>query len=377
MFKKIIRKMMQKLPVRNYIIFESVPDLSDNTRAVFDEMVARGINEKYKCIWWVSDKKKEYPKYKNVKYLDGKGVLSGVLLSYYRIRARCLICCNRFLTTSHKAGRGQVSFYLTHGTPIKNVGTYLIPPSVDYVLTASVNTNSLIASTCGTEISKCTALGFPRNDAFTEPDVNLHEIFGAGFKKVVVWYPTFRQHKNGLLTNSKIALPLLHNLELAVRLNEIAREKELLLVIKPHFAQDISYINEYKLGNIRFIDDAFFEEYGISSYRFIKSCDALVTDYSSIYFDYLLADKPVAVVWEDIEDYRENPGFALDVEYYLKAAKKIYTLEDFADFISDISANVDRLKMERSEINRWANISNDGRNSARVTDYIIEKAGLV
>ena len=38
------------IPCR-YIVFESLPDFSDNTRAVFDEMVRRGINKKYKFIW--------------------------------------------------------------------------------------------------------------------------------------------------------------------------------------------------------------------------------------------------------------------------------------------------------------------------------------
>lgn len=377
MLKRIIKRLIWKIPVANYIMFESVPDLSDNTKAVFDEMVARGLNDKYRCIWWVSDRKKEYPRYKNVKYVDGNGLISSVLFYYYRVRAKCLICCNRFLVSSYTKGKKQSSFYLMHGTPIKNVGTYLIPSDINYVLTASEGTKSLIASAFDTEISKCTALGFPRNDAFTEPDIDLHEVFGSNFKKVIVWYPTFRQHKSGLLTNSRYALPLLHTPELAVRLNEMAREKEVLLVVKPHFAQDISYVNEYELSHIKFIDDDFFERQGISSYRFVKSCDALITDYSSIYFDYLLAGKPMAVIWEDIEDYKNKPGFALDVEYYMKAAEKIYTMEDFENFISEVSANEDRLKSERDEIDKWANYSRDGRNAARVTDFIMEKANLI
>ena len=67
--KKIVYKMIYSLPVKNYILFESVPDLSDNTRAVFDEMVKREINRHYKFIWLVTNDSISYPKIENVKYI--------------------------------------------------------------------------------------------------------------------------------------------------------------------------------------------------------------------------------------------------------------------------------------------------------------------
>ena len=60
------------IPKKNWIVFESVPDLSDNTKAVFDEMIKRKLNDKYTFVWWVSDKNKEFPKYKNTIYIDTK-----------------------------------------------------------------------------------------------------------------------------------------------------------------------------------------------------------------------------------------------------------------------------------------------------------------
>ena len=119
-----------------------------------------------------------------------------------------------------------------------------------------------------------------------------------------------------------------------------------------------------------------FELNKITSYEFIGSCDALITDYSSVYFDYLLSNKPVAAVWEDIEEYRKNPGFAIDVDYYMKAAHKIYDLSDFKDFICQIETNEDRYKDERLEISKLVNYSNDGNNVKRVVDFIVEKAKL-
>ena len=110
--------------------------------------------------------------------------------------------------------------------------------------------------------------------------------------------------------------------------------------------------------------------------RIVISRDALITDYSSIYYDFLLCDKPVAAIWEDIEEYRINPGFAVDVDYYMKGAEKIYNLDDFETFVTHVAEDLDVLRSERAEINTLVNHSTDGKNAQRVVDFIVEKAGL-
>ena len=100
-------------------------------------------------------------------------------------------------------------------------------------------------------------------------------------------------------------------------------------MLKPHFAQDVSKIKSCNLSNIKFIDDQFFIENNITSYEFIANCDALISDYSSVYYDYLLCDKPIGLVWEDFHEYKNTVDFAVDMEYYMKAGEKIYNIEDF------------------------------------------------
>ena len=114
----------------------------------------------------------------------------------------------------------------------------------------------------------------------------------------------------------------------------------------------------------------------INSYQFVGNCDALITDYSSIYFDYLLCDKPIGAVWEDIEEYRIKPGFCTDIDYYMQGANKIYNLEDLSKFIQDLSKNIDNLKEERNKICKEVNYSKDGNNTKRVVDFIIDKGEL-
>jgi len=371
--KKILKRLIDKLPGGNYIVFESKPALSDNSKAVYDEMLRRGLHKKYRMYWWVEDKKADLPKLPNTGYLDLKTRWNSLWFRWITNRAKCQICCNSFLLASNPS---QTAFYLTHGTALKKLNDYYLPEGITYTLIASDHVKDVMARELRADPDTVVALGYPRNDILHKASRDLHSVFPGDFRKVVVWYPTYRQHKNGLKTDSKDGLPVLHDTASGLRLNAIAKELGILIVVKPHFAQDLSYIKQYDLSNILFIDDRFFAENGLTSYEFVGSCDALITDYSSIFFDYLLCGKPVAVIWEDMEEYRQNPGFAMDPEVYMAGSHKIYTLADYEDFLRSLAAGEDPYGEERSRLCGLLNYAADGENARRVVDFIMEKANL-
>lgn len=372
---RIYRKLFSILPTGKYIIFESVPDLGDSTKQVFDEMVRRGLNKKYKFVWWVQDKKNaKLPRVKNVRYADNSSAWNKRIFQYYRVRAKCFIFCNKLLNKDVKRTK---SFYITHGTAIKSIKSYYHSPvDLDYCFISSPHFIDMMADQNSVAIDKIVALGYPRNDDFSRQPCDLHSVLNKNYDKVLVWYPTYRQHKNSKVQLSGDSLPIIHDSEKAKKLNNVLKEKKILIVIKPHFAQEISYVKDLHLSNVIFIDDEFFAAHGISSYQFVGSCDALLTDYSSIYFDYLLCDKPIGLVWEDIDSYRENPGFAIDLDYYMKAGTKIHNEDDLVRFIEALATGNDQLKAERAEISLLANYASDGKNTERVVNFIIDNAGL-
>lgn len=368
--KKIIKNIVWRVFPHNYIVFESVPDVGDNSKAVFDEMIRRGINKKYKLVWLLSEKKKNYPNIHNVIYAEKGDEKS----KWYITRAKCFICCNAFVYTDNPE---QKSFFLTHGMYVKcPTAYYTLPKQISYCLSSSKQMEMVQAKALKVDMEKMISLGFPRNDVFSKPGVNLKKIWNEKIEKIIVWYPTFRQHNSGMKTGSNYSVPIIWKEEAAIQLNECARKNRVLIVLKPHFAQDLSVIKQLKLSNIKIINDMFFIENNITSYQFLNSCDALITDYSSVYFDYTLCNKPIGLIWEDYEEYKKNPGFALDMEYYMKGGVKIYTLDDFKKFVKDVACDNDVLKKEREEIRDISNYSTDGKSSERVTNFIIEKANL-
>lgn len=374
--KSLVKKALDKF-VRECIVFESVPDFSDNTRAIFDEMARRGYDRKYRLIWYIDD-------YTAAYYRDGKPVyfkpgerstIRKKLTNYqYYYRRKCTVICNRFIK---KEGR-EVFFFLNHGSPIKCASEYYSPPEyVDWLLVQSKDFIPIISHNDHVPAEKLIPTGFARNDALFLTKVNLCRLFGVDdSNKVIAWYPTFRQHKYGLKTGSSHALPVIHDYEAANRLNETARANNVLIIVKPHFAQDLSLIRKTEFSNLRFIDNSFFDQNGISSYHFIGSTDALLTDYSSIYYDYTLCDKPIGVIWEDIDEYRQNPGFGVDLDYWLKGAEKLYNVDDLEQFVIRVARGDDLLKSERREISKVANASLKPDNASRAVDVIAEKAKL-
>ena len=361
---------------RNVIVLESTPDFSDNTFAVYQELLRQGYGECYTLVWSCGKKRKlkDAPACVRYIYPMDRSLWQRLRNFAYLSAAKCLICCNRYLVPKHA---GQTAFYLTHGSPLKSVCGYNpMPEQIHYCLSASKGMEDVTARELMVEPSKMFSLGYPRNDVLTQPPIPIREILDTQCKKVIVWYPTFRQHQNGAKISAGNALPIIHDADAAQALNDWAKQMDVLLVMKPHFAQDLRYIKDLGLSNIRFIDDAFFREHGITSYAFVAGCDALLTDYSSIYFDYLLCDKPVGLIWEDIDEYRQNPGFALDIDAFGQGAVKIYTLSEFKQFIRDVAEGIDSCCDRRQVLCDLVNHSRDGKNAQRVVQFIAQKARL-
>ena len=219
---------------------------------------------------------------------------------------------------------------------------------------------------------KLVTLGFPRNDDLFTQKCDLKDIFGAEFDRFVVWYPTYRQHKNDLVTTTDISIPVIHDPAAAEAVNAAARETGTLVIVKPHPAQDLAHIRALELSNLRFIDDGLFAAHGITSYEFLACTDALITDYSSVLFDYLLTGKPVGLTFEDIDAYARQPGFAIDPQPLRESAAMLDTPDDFRTFFAQLAAGDDPLRAKRLQLTKLTNQYTDGHSAERVAAFLAE-----
>lgn len=370
LLKKAWNFLKFRLHLRNIILFESSPSYADNTRAVFNELLKRGINEKYKLVW-VTYNGEVLPPEIAVKNVYTVKRYYGAY-NYFIYLAKCIITCNGFLAKPRKE---QEYFYLSHGCALKDVkGDYSPPDDIGKIDCFTLSKFFIEREAQNLRINSeyYKALGFPRNDMLFKK-IDISALFpDKTFFKAVYWMPTYRQHRIGLI-HSNISFPVIHSEETARKINECAAKNGVLIIVKPHPAQDVSKIEEYNLSNLVFINDDFLKLRGVDNYSLLGSCDALLTDYSSVYYDFLLCDKPIGLCWEDFEEYKRLEGFAIDTDTVMAGGEKIYTPSELCSFIEKTARGEDELSKERQRVASFVHDFKDGNSTKRVVDYIIGK----
>ena len=307
--KKIVGMFMIVIPLRNVIVLESNPDMADNTYALFKRMIEREYNKKYKFIWLVKDVNacKNKCKIDNVYFEEIKPQTTRGM-----IKRIWILFTSRFIISSHsyidKKRNGQVVVALGHGTPIKSVSQYfMMGDDCDFTLCPS---ESLISSFCKELRLKekhMFVCGYPRNDMLRKSSGKLAGLLDAKYDKVIVWLPTFRQHSDKNRVDSEfnfpIGIPIIYGIKELEEINNFLKERNVLMMLKLHPAQDTSIIKAATLSNFILLSDKMISDAGAQLYEVLADTDALITDYSSVYCDYLLLNKPIAITLDDFKEY--------------------------------------------------------------------------
>ena len=113
-----------------------------------------------------------------------------------------------------------------------------------------------------------------------------------------------------------------------------------------------------------------FEAEGGDLYRLFLSSAALLTDYSSAFFDYLLLDRPIGFTVDDFSAYQSDRGFVTDNPESLMAGAKLQDFPELLAFLKDICAGIDRYKAKRREINQLVNSHQTGGAAEKILDAV-------
>lgn len=256
--------------------------------------------------------------------------------------------------------RERFLYHIGHGVPLKKIvldeeKTILIK-KINRYLRSRLFTHVLSYSECFTKVMKRSfknnkityvPLGQPRNDALqchTKRE-QLDQI-----KKV---YPDLPRHKQAILyaptwrSYDTVKFFPFENLT-ADELNERLIENDTVLFLRkhPYFPSllDQSFLEQ---SNIYLFDSDLFPE--IMDY--LSYFDKLITDYSSIYLDFLCLDRPMAFIPYDIEQYTKYTGFTIPYEEFTPG-KHISNKEEFYNFITNKD---DEYSIARAEITKLVN----------------------
>jgi len=370
---------INKFSICDIIVFESNPDYSCNTYPVFLELRKR--LPKYRMVWKVHKGTPCIQEANDVIYIDSYTLLNKIKKTYYCYLAKAFVSCNSYWG---KYRKGQINLFLSHGCKTKNTRDIYNPGSaVDYINMQSHFFDKVTCYGYRAVQSQLVYLGYPRCDWFFVKNQISRQLMEIGVNgDYLIWLPTFRKSKNISWTvNSKkyesLGIPLIYSPEKLNECNDFLKERGLHIIYKPHPVQDVARLTKVTLSHIHIIKDETLATIGLQLYQVIAESKGLITDYSSVYFDYLLLDRPIATTIDDLEQWKSKDGFAFDIESMYKAStEQIASLEELYYFIQEvIIEGKDSKRIARQEIRNKTILFQDGHSAQRVADFILEKIG--
>lgn len=371
-FESVLRLINSCVPKHeNRIMFESNSDYTDNSRAVY-EYIKSNLNDK--TMIWIVNNPTEYLNLdnKNVKFIkryNSRNALDFIAL----IKHMYYVSTSKYLFFSHSTYFAKCNKNLTinlwHGTMLKNIKGYVpTGKDFDYVICPNEKLTQLYMDSFECENRQILISGNPRNDyLFKSKDINIYN-FGLN----ILWMPTFRKHCRGNEDgdNRKLGVPIINSVEDLTELNEVLQVNNVGLIIKLHPAQDLKSINLYQFSNIKMLTNKDLSEKDIQLYELIGNSDALITDYSSVYMDYLLINKQIGFAIDDLESYRKNRGFTVENPLEFMPGEKLTNIEELKIFIEKIKLKRDTYEIERLKLNKYFNKYIDNKNSERIINLV-------
>lgn len=210
--------------------------------------------------------------------------------------------------------------------------------------------------------------GYPRNDIFYYPSGEKERIVGKvrsqlnipADKKIILYAPTFKDGKKYGNRNTKIAF----NLDIQALKERL--EGDWVLVVRAHLLSGGKF-DPAPYGE--FVRTALVDEYDDPQELCLAS-DVLITDYSSICFDFANTGKPMVFYCPDMEEYAtQKRGFYFDPKakfpgpFVVNADEVLSSIDDLQDYEAEYRGKYDAFI---EEFCVWE----DGKASSRVADIL-------
>lgn len=351
------------------LIYDPKSDKFDNTGALFDYLIENGYNNKYEIVNICKNYKVlGKDPIKNVVWGNKwKGIYTYLFAKYVYYRASPIGII---------PAKEQHVIQMWHGSPCKGGQSYecrtdgWVNPYYTGFLSASKHFDHIYSEVFSVPESKMMLCGHPRTDILFR---NNQKYDLGEYKKLVIWTPTYRKYKKyryGVekqLQNDDKLIPIIpvENFE---DINNYLKRIGVKIVIKLHPMQSLDSYRLKELDYFMLFSDEDFKARGIDLYKFMTQCDAMITDYSSIYWDFLVLDRPIAFTEDDAEDYATGRGFVMDDPEKYKPGPKLFTLSDFYKFVDDLAAGKDDYVEQRKEMNLYGNPVTDGFSCKRALE---------
>jgi len=363
--------------------FESNSDFSDSSISLYNYINENINNKNIKIYWFVDEKnyvnKKKYKKNNIIicyKIFNKKNIIGSIKSLFNMSSLDYSFYTHNFIGNIYN--KKQIRVFLTHASPpVKDSTGFFFPY---YYNTNIISTSDFSAKyrckTLGGGENIVLKFGLPRNDSLylTKKEKNnvLEFLKLKDYNKIIVWMPTFKHHVSNervdFSQETKNDLSLLNEENMNL-ISEFLIKNKSYLIIKFHPAQDLNYVKEFKKENIIFLENNEIQKENLNMYNILGLSDALITDFSSVYFDYLLLNKPIGFDLSDFDNYKKGLGFVFENPLDFMPGSKIKNITEMMDFLDDIVSNKDMFIGERQKLLDLNHENKDNKSSERIVKY--------
>lgn len=310
-------KFFSKMPIKeNWVLCESFfgKSYSDSPKYIY-EYLAKNYGDDYKFIWVINKNTK-------IPYHPVKVKRFSIRYCYYMARCKYIVLNVRQPEFMRKRP-GTILLETWHGTPLKKLvfdqeevmgasplykaQFYKQAKLWDYLVSANHFSTQAFRSAFRYE-KEILEYGYPRNDILyseNKEELTLQlkkKLNIPQGKKTILYAPTWRDDEYYGRGEYKFALKL--------DLREMKKQlgEDYVILLRTHYyiadSLDVTGLEDFAI-NVSKYDDVS-ELYLVS--------DILITDYSSVFFDYANLKRPILFYTYDLEKYRDMlRGFYLDI----------------------------------------------------------------
>ena len=334
-------------------------------RITFISLDSNELNMDFELLYNALDKQKYDVKLCLIRYeknLKGQFLyfLNCLKQMYFVYTSALIILNNNNYVVSNYKRKGVKVLQIWHACgAIKKFGNaidrqYAIS-NYDYVLATSSYWKKPYSEAFGVDEKEVYPLGMSRNDELFDEQLCVQykqqllnkypQLIG---KKIILYAPTFRGNiYKGFKSVEFDAVKLLDNLD-----------DDYVLIYKFHpLLGDVKLANDSRIINMN----------SENTHQLFCLCDYMISDYSSILFDYLILQKPYLFYVPDLQNYESDIGCFVDIPSL--GLPIAYNMDDIIHIIKEQSFDYDRLN---DCLDIFFDIK-DNKSTSRIITFIDEK----
>ena len=363
--------------MKKRIGFSSYPDFSGNSKALYEDM--KNLSNDYDFIWFCRDE--------NIaNRLNERGInaIWNKSENFEEEFNKTEIVLNTHDDYMNLKKENQILINLWHGLGPKKMGTF-IDSEVNWILKISSKFDYLVATSEFGKMLFSSAFSMPIERVKQFPQArykwlyenkgkeNLEKVLKKDlkqYKKIVMYAPTF---KKGIgKEESKI------NKENVLNLNQYDEEiltsylekNDILLVLKLHPVEE-NILKEVESNNIVILKDNEMLDEFVTINEILDGVDLLISDYSSIYIDYINLERPVMFFDTDKDEYEKNRGILFEtLDFWWMAGPQVHSIDKFIQETERLLNDSDYYKKEREKFNKIVNGKQEKSNKELI-DFIL------